>query len=112
MLKMRAHAAVFGDRGPAVFEDLDAWLAGIDHRLDGENHAFTELHAAAAFAKVRHLRILMHACSDAVADKIANHGKTFRLDQLLHRRADVAERRARLYGFDRRAERSLRGFEQ
>src|ERR1700732_3296003 len=40
MFKMGAHAAVFGDCGPPVFENFNARLAGVDHGFDSQDHAF------------------------------------------------------------------------
>ena len=44
---------------PAIAQLLDVRLAGIDHRLDGEDHARFQLQAGAGFAVMQHLRFFM-----------------------------------------------------
>src|SRR5579863_9212123 len=70
VLEVSTHTAVAGHRGPSVLEDADLWLAGVDHGLDGDDHAGTQLHATTRLTKVRHLRILVHVRSDTVPYKI------------------------------------------
>src|SRR5581483_1862758 len=40
VLKVSAVAAVLGDRGPLVVQQLCARLANVHHGLDGQHHAF------------------------------------------------------------------------
>src|SRR2546423_13044107 len=42
MLELRRQRTVLGDRGPAVAENLHFVSAGVDHRLDREEHAFAQ----------------------------------------------------------------------
>src|SRR5205085_8256236 len=39
VLELRRQRPVLGHRGPAVAEDLHLVAPGVDHRLDGEEHA-------------------------------------------------------------------------
>ena len=55
-----------------------AGAAGGHHRLDREHHALLEPRALAGLAVVRHLRILVHAAPDAVADERAHDRKAAR----------------------------------
>ena len=73
----------------------DVGLAGVDHRLDGEDHARLDAHARAGFAVVEHGRLLPERAPDAVAGKLAHGGEALRLGVVLHGGADVAESVAR-----------------
>src|SRR5947209_11610220 len=42
MLELRRQRAVLGDGGPAVAENFNFVPAGVDHRLDREEHAFAQ----------------------------------------------------------------------
>ena len=97
---MSTHASILGNRRPAVAQHLNIRLAGIHHGLNGNHHAHLQLHAAAPLAKVRHLGIFVHVNPNAVTHKVPHHGKAFRLNHILHRRAHIAERCPRLYGGD------------
>src|ERR1035441_10215551 len=102
MLKMSAHTAVFGDRSPAIFQNFNAWLAGVDHRLDRNDHAFAQLHSAATLTVVGNLWVFVHTGSDAVADKVAHNGKPFSFDHFLYRCANVTEGCTWLHNIDSR----------
>src|SRR3546814_4335436 len=54
MLELGRELHVAGDGGPAVLQDLHLRAAGVDHRLDGEEHALAQLHAGAGAAVVQH----------------------------------------------------------
>ncbi|ASW46774.1 hypothetical protein XJ27_12950 [Xanthomonas hortorum] len=45
----------------------------IDHRLDGEHHAFLQLHPGAGVAVMQNLRIFMHLTPDAVPAIFLHH---------------------------------------
>src|SRR6266851_1904625 len=83
-LEMGRIAAVGGHRGPFVLEHLDSRPTGVDHRLDGQHHAFLQARAVARVAVVGQLRLLVHLRADAVAHKLAHHGKAVLLDPVLH----------------------------
>ena len=76
--------------------DDDLRRAESDHRLDCEHHPRGELRAAARLAGVRDLRVLVHAAPHPVPDEAPDDAEAARLDDLLHRVADVAEPVARL----------------
>src|SRR5204863_7314534 len=74
-----------------------AGTAGIDHRLNGENHAWLEFHAGARLAVVEHLRLFVKLAPYAVSAEFAYHRKAMAFGEALDRRADIADARA---GFD------------
>ena len=56
--------------------------------------------AAITLAKVGHLRFLVQAPADAVADEIAHHGEPVALDAFLDGSRDIAQAVADLHLFD------------
>ena len=88
--------------GPAVFfrTVLDVTLARIDHRLDGENHAWFQLFQRAGLAVVQHLRVFMKLLTNAVAAKLAHDGKALPLGKLLNRKTNVTQPDTRLDAHD------------
>src|ERR1700742_3538691 len=48
-------------------------LAGVHHRLDGDDHAFLQARTATGLAIVRKVGLVMHPGADAVPDKFTNH---------------------------------------
>src|SRR5581483_6580130 len=76
VLKVSAVAAVLGDRGPLVVQQLGARLADVHHGLDGQHHAFAQLRSLTAIAEVRNLRLFVQLRTDAVTDELANHAET------------------------------------
>src|SRR6516164_9973798 len=94
MLELRRQRAVPRHRGPAVGEDLHMRLAEIDHRLDGEEHAWLEQHALAGPADMDDVGLVMEHAPQPMAAEIAHHAHALRLDKALDRVADVACGRA------------------
>ena len=82
--------------------------AGIDHRLDGEEHAFAQHRAVARPAEMQHARRLVELPPETVAAEIPHHGKTHRFDIGLDGVADVAEMRARPHRLDAAHQRLMR----
>src|SRR5690606_19546485 len=72
----------------------------VDHRLDGEGHAFLQHHALPRLAVVQHLRVVVVDLADAVAAVLAHHAETLAFGVLLDGVADVAQGRARLHRAD------------
>jgi len=91
VLEVGGGFAVFGDDGPAVFEDADGGDAGVDHRLDGEGHAGHEGGGFAAGTEVGDLGFLVEAAADAVADEFADDGEASGFDEFLDGAAEVGE---------------------
>src|SRR3546814_9216562 len=54
MLELRRERAVARHRGPAVVEHLHRIFAGVDHRLDREEHARLEFRAGAGARSEEH----------------------------------------------------------
>jgi len=80
-----------GDDRPAVGQAADAGLAGVDHRLDGEDHSGLQLEAGTGPAVMQHLRVLMELGADTVATEFAHHRETMSFGEFLDRGADVAQ---------------------
>src|ERR671914_1241224 len=70
-------------------------LAGVDHRLDGEDHARLELKSRPRFTIMEHLRFFMELTADAMTAILAHDRKTMGLGVTLDGVADVAQLRAR-----------------
>src|SRR5438270_5025145 len=109
---MGAIAAVNSDCGPAVLEDADFGAAGVDHGLDGEDHAGFEAGALTGVAEVGDLGVFVHGATDSVADELADYAETFCFAELLDGGGDVAEAAADLTLLDGFFERGLRDFEE
>src|SRR5689334_12633425 len=73
VLELRGERAVARHRRPAVGQDLHMRPAEIDHRLDGEEHAWLEHDAFAWPADMHDIRLVMKQPAHAVAAKIAHH---------------------------------------
>ncbi len=86
-----AQAVVLGDDGPAVGQLADLAPAGVDHRLDGEDHAGRQPLERARPAVVQDLRLLVEAPADAVAAELAHDREAVLLGVALDGVADVAE---------------------
>jgi hypothetical protein len=93
---LRRQAAVLGLDGPAVAHFADLALAGVDHRLDGEDHAGHQFLQGAGAAVVQYLRLLVEHLADAVAAELAHYAVAGFFGVLLDRVADVAQVCARL----------------
>src|SRR6185503_8421886 len=109
---MSTHASVVCNGRPTVAQYTNIRLAGIDHRLDGDDHTCFEPHARSRLTKVRHLRILVHVATDAVTHKISYYGEPFSLNDSLHSRSDIAQGCSRLHCGNSRVERLLRRCQQ
>src|SRR5439155_15299473 len=82
---------ILGDDGPAVGELADAWLAGVDHRLDGEGHARLQAQPGLRPSVVEHLRLLVELAADAVPAEFPHHRKAVALGVRLNGVPDVAQ---------------------
>src|SRR5512138_3489648 len=91
MLKMGGQAAVFGNRGPTVFLDFDFVTAGIDHRLDRQDHSFFQPKTAIRLAVIRHWRFFVQLLTDTVTDKRPHNGKPSAFGEPLHSRAQITQ---------------------
>src|SRR3954462_2404655 len=77
VLELGREGVVLGDGGPAVLEDLHRVAAGVDHRLDGEQHAGPEDQADLAavrvgVAEVADLGRVVEDAAEPVADEVAH----------------------------------------
>src|SRR3546814_11639133 len=58
---------VLGHHGPAIRQQPHVGLAAVDHRFDGEGHAFSQFKTRASATVVPDLRIFVDDATDAVA---------------------------------------------
>src|SRR5581483_5176128 len=92
VLEMRRIGAVTRHRSPAVFPHLRIGLAGIDHRLDGQHHAFLQPWVLVLPVHiVWHLRLLVQPGADSVAYELANYRKPVGHHMPLDRSTHVEE---------------------
>src|SRR5438067_4959194 len=91
MLELRRQRAILGDRGPAVAENFDLVSAGLDHRLDREEHAFAQCRSISRPAVMQDRGGIVKDPPDTVATEIADHRKTGALGIALDRVTDRAE---------------------
>src|ERR1022692_5182132 len=96
VLPLRGKTVIRGHDGPAVGEAANAGAAGVDHRLDGENHPRLQLETGAGPAVVQDLRLFVELPPDAVTAEFPDDGKAVAFGMALYGRADVAQRRAGL----------------
>src|SRR6267142_5548069 len=109
---MRAVAAVFGNRRPLVLEHPNPRLAGVNHGLDSDHHAFPQLRTAPGVAIVGDLWLFVQAGTDAMAHKFAHYAEASSLDVLLHRRAHISDAIANARLLDAAIKRVTRHAEQ
>ena len=95
VLELRRQRAVLGHRGPAVAQHLHLIAAGIDHRLDGEEHALAQHRPVVGPAVMQDRRRVVKHPPDAVAAEIAHHRIAVALGIALDRVADRADTHAR-----------------
>src|SRR5258705_9322159 len=86
---MRAVAAVFGNRRPLVLEHPNPGLAGVNHGLDSDHHAFPQLRPAPGVAIVGDLWLFVQAGTDAIAHKFAHYAETPSPHLVLHPPAPI-----------------------
>src|SRR5215203_4210185 len=91
MLELGGKRAVARDGRPAVVEQLHVGTADVDHRLDGEEHARTELGTGAGAAGVDDLGAVVEQAANAVAAEVADDGVAAGLGITLYSRSNVAQ---------------------
>ena len=95
VLELRRGRAVLGHRGPAVGKHLHLVAAGVDHGLDGEEHALAQGQPGAGLAVMQDARRVVEHPADAVAAEIAHHRKPVVFGVALDGVAEVAQGRPR-----------------
>src|SRR4029077_10655743 len=91
VFEMRRAAAVGGHRGPLIVENPHFRPACVNHRLDGENHAFLDARAVAGLAVIRQVRLFVHFGANSMADELTHHREAMLFDPLLHGRGDITQ---------------------
>src|SRR5574344_1292486 len=114
VLEVSREAAVGGDDGPAVVQDLRplAALRQADHRLVRNRHPGLQDKLGARLSEVRNLRILVDGAADAVSDPVADDAEAGVQGHFLDRVADVPEMDAGAGGLDAGFEAPLRGLDE
>src|SRR5690606_21461146 len=64
VLPLRRQFPILGDGGPAIAQQAGLGASLIDHRLDGEGHAFLQFQAGAGAAVMQHLRLFVEDLAD------------------------------------------------
>src|SRR6266536_2037333 len=90
VLEVSAWLAILGHCRPLVVQHPDRCNACVHHRLDRDHHALAQLQPVLPKSIVRDLRVFVQLGPDAVAHELAHHAEPGGLDELLHRRADIA----------------------
>src|SRR5262245_65960769 len=91
VLEVRREAPVPGRRGPPVVLHVYLGTPGIHHRLDREHQPLREPHPSGPGPVVRHLRVLVQAAPDAVADELAHEREARTLGDVLDGAGDVGD---------------------
>ncbi|KAG0771735.1 hypothetical protein G6F22_016237 [Rhizopus arrhizus] len=94
VLELRRQLAVAGVHRPFVRLLADGRLALVEHRFDGEHHAFFQCHAGVRMTVVQDLRFLVHFLADAVAAVFLHHAVAMAARVAGNGVADVAQARA------------------
>src|SRR5688572_4031980 len=82
---------ILGDDGPAIAELSNARLAGVDHRLHGENHARLQLQARACAAVVQHLWLFVELPADPMTAELTHDREAVLFRMRLDRLSDVTQ---------------------
>src|ERR1035437_6951091 len=96
MFILRGQAVIFCYDRPAIAKLLDLFFSGIDHRLNGEDHAGFQSQSGSGAAVVQHLRLFMEVRADTMTAKLAHHAVAHWFDEALNRMTDIAQVRASL----------------
>ena len=84
---------ILGDDRPAVGAvDKDLPRAHIDHRLDGEHHAWDEQHSRALLAIMQHLGVVVELEAHTMAAGVAHHAEAVLVGVLLDGIADITDK--------------------
>src|SRR3989304_9921357 len=99
---------------PVVRIALRPPVAGVDHRLDSDDHPLFEDGPGLRVADnvVRHLRVLVHLAADAVTDVLADDGEALTFDVRLDGSADLPQPRPRPGGAEAAVQRLPRHFNE
>src|SRR5690606_11434239 len=92
MFELGGEGAVARYGGPAIGEDFHARFAEIDHRFDGEEHAFLQRCALSLAAIVEHIRRIMEDAAKTMAATLAHHGAAMDLRLFLNGPANIEQR--------------------
>src|SRR5215813_8505152 len=91
MFKMNRRLMVLRPNGPAVFLSINLSCTQVDHWFNGKYQAFFHLSTASSFSIIRHLRIFMHASSQAMAYQFPYYSiAMFSFCVVLDRKRDIS----------------------
>ena len=103
MLEVRRAAAVGAHHGPPVRHRTSHRLPDVNHWFNRDRQSWLQANSSLGFSVVRYLRIFVEADANAVTHQIPYDAESRRLDDALHRGADVADVIFRSRRFDTRA---------
>src|SRR5882762_9114238 len=112
MLEMGAETTIRRYCGPFVAQDPRFRLAEINHRFDGQHHAFAQLGAVASIPEIGYLGLFVQPRSDAMPDKLPHYAEAVGFYMLLDGGAHITHRIAHSRLRDATIERSLGDFQQ
>src|SRR5262245_42089762 len=112
MFEMSSKAAIFSNRCPAVLFNFNFVTSGIDHGLNGQNHALPQSNSAIRLTVIRDRRLLMQLLADAMTHEGTDHRVACAFGSLLNRKAEVAQALSCMQLIDTPVECLLRDFHQ
>src|SRR5438309_811590 len=112
MLEMGAETTIRRYSGPFVAQDPRFRLAEINHRFDGQHHAFAQLGTVASIPEIWYLRLFVQPRSDAMPNKLPHHAEAVGFYMLLDGGAHITHGIAHSRLLDATIERSLGDFQQ
>ena len=90
---------ILRDDGPVViFVHKDAPVTHVDHRFDGEDHAWNQQHTATFLAIMHDVGVFMKCITHPMSTKVSHDGKTVLMGMLGNRISDVANKAVRMTG--------------
>ncbi len=114
MFPLRGKTSIFGLDGPAVTHFANFALSGINHRLDGKNHAWGEFFQSAWATVMQNLRLFVEHLANAMAAKFTDYAVAGLFCMLLDHETNIAQvctrfdfRNAEPHAFERDFSQSL-----
>src|SRR5690606_28455762 len=97
MFPLGGQLVILGDHGPAVGQHLTVIFALVDHRLNGDCHSGTQLHASARRTIMHDLGLFMEDPANTVSTIVPNYAVVIGFGMLLDHMANIAQPGARTH---------------
>ena len=81
---------ISGDDGPIIGQQPCFFFTRVYHRLDGEGHAFSQLHSRTRFPIVQNLRVFVKTFADAMTAIFPHDRKIIPFSALLDGVTNIA----------------------